>query len=166
MIQTRARWEELEEFPDYAVSDLGEVVNMKTGMSRKLSINQQGVCKVSLYSKNRLLTRSVAVLVADAFVPRLEAFHDTPIHLDGDRQNCTAENLMWRPRWFAIMYHKQFHFETFHDDMRRFVDVNTGEQYHGIKEVCTTHGLYYFDVDKSCVEGTFTPFTYQEFRVL
>jgi hypothetical protein len=160
----KENWHELYEFPDYAISDQGSVANMKTGLPRMTSINQQGICKVSLYQENHLFTRSVAVLVANAFLSRSEDHFDTPVHLDGDRMNCAAENLMWRPRWFAIKYHKQFMLENFHLDHAHRVDIESGEHYYSLKEVCMKNGLYYYDVVKSCVEETFVPITYQEFR--
>ena len=60
------RWSELDDFPDYAVNELGEIHNIKTGMPRKTSANQQGIVKISLYQGRELITRSVAVLVAEA----------------------------------------------------------------------------------------------------
>ncbi len=160
----KEKWYELDAFPDYAVSDQGYVANMKTGFPRKNSINQQGICKISLYQGSQLFTRSVALLVANAFIPRVQDHFDTVIHLDGDRMNCAAENLMWRPRWFTIKYHKQFMFESFHTDYGHRIDIESGKHYNSLKEVCTTNGLYYYDVIKSCVEETFVPLTYQEFR--
>lgn len=143
----RHTWHELEEFPDYAINEEGEVVNMKTGCSRKPAINQQGILRVGLYKGRVLCTRSIAVLVANAFLepPRSESF-DTPIHLDGDRQNCRASNLMWRPRWFAIRYHKQFRLEAFYQGTRQIYDETNGETYDNLKHACTSLGLYHHDV--------------------
>lgn len=157
-------WSELEEFPDYAVSNHGDVANMKTGMPRKTSMNQQGVYKISLYREGRLLTRSLALLVAEAFVPRPAEHFDTPIHLDGERANCRADNLLWRPRWFAIKYHKQFRYEDFYNQYVHLMELETGTHYESVKDACVANGLYFQDVIKSYVEGTFVFPTEQEFR--
>lgn len=160
------QWVELAEFPDYAISDEGDIANIKTGMPRRPSINQQGILKISLYREGRLVTRSVAVIVAQAFLPPPEHDHfDTPIHLDGERQNCRADNLMWRPRWFAIKYHKQFRFEEFHTQYVNLIELESGARYSSLKEACMANGLYWYDVVKSFTEETFVPFTQQEFRV-
>lgn len=159
-------WRELEEFPDYAISEFGEIINMKTGAPRKVSQNIQGVSKISLYRGRELHTRSIAVLVASKFLEAPEEPFDTIIHLDGDRQNCEANNLMWRPRWFAIKYHKQFLHDEFHDDKSHMVELTSGEHYYSLKEACVKNGLYYFDVMRSDVENTFVPITYQEFRTV
>lgn len=161
----RRRWEELVEFPNYEVSDLGEFVNARTDRDVRPSMTQQGHAKVTLtMGDGRMATRSAALLVARAFVEQPEPHFDTPIHLDGDLMNCAAHNLMWRPRWFAIQYHKQFRFDQFHEDRQPRVDVESGEEYGTLKEVCTKNGLYYHDVVRSCEEGGFVPITYQEFR--
>lgn len=159
-------WETLEEFPNYAVSNFGEFVNMRTDRDVRPSMNQMGHSKITLVRDRQQYTRSVAQLVAQAFVPRDENddHFDTPIHLDGDLMNCTAENLMWRPRWFAIRYQRQFQYEGFHNDQGHRIELISGDHYYSMKEVCTKNGLYFYDVIKSCVEETFVPMTYQEFR--
>lgn len=162
----RERWHELEEFPDYAVSDLGHVHNIKTGMPRKTSINQQGIVKISLYQGRELITRSVAVMVAEAFCEGKTSFFNTPIHLDGDRENCRADNLMWRPRWFAVQYHRQFESDVFHQMDVRIEDLETGKQYESVKEACMDLGLYYNDVYRSYIHEEPTRFMRKEFRLV
>lgn len=161
------RWQELDEFPDYAVNDLGDIHNIKTGMPRKTSINQHGIVKISLY-KNRkeLHTRSVAVLVADAFVEGKTDVFDTPIHIDGDRLNCRADNLMWRPRWFAVQYHRQFDSPEFHNSYVHIVDVETGMEFYNVKDACMHFGLYYNDVYRSYIHEEPTRFMRREFRLV
>lgn len=160
------RWQELDEFPDYAVNNLGEIHNIKTGMPRRTSINQQGIVKISLYQGRELITRSVAVMVAEAFVDGQTEFFNTPIHLDGDRENCRAENLMWRPRWFAVQYHRQFHIEAFHNSDVHIVEVNSGKEYYSNKDACMDLGLYYNDVYRSYVHEIPIPLTREEFRLV
>jgi hypothetical protein len=162
----RRKWEDLEEFPNYVVSNLGEFANARTDREVRLSRTQQGHAKVTLYQDGRLTTRSAALLVANTFLPTDIEHFDTPIHLDGDLMNCAVDNLMWRPRWFAIRYHKQFMYETFHNDQATRVDIDSGEHYESLKEACIRNGLYYYDVLKSEVEGTFVFPTNQEFRLV
>lgn len=148
------QWVELDEFPDYALSNHGDIANMKTGTPRKSSINQQGIPKISLYQDSRLYTRSLAVMVAEAFVERPDPHFDTPIHLDGDRMNCRADNLAWRARWFAIMYHKQFRNEHLHLDKAPRVETNSGREFETALEVVTTYGVLYIDVFNSHFNNT------------
>lgn len=162
----RERWHTLEEFPDYAINDLGEVHNIKTGMPRKTSINQQGIVKVSLYQGRELITRSVAVMVAEAFCEGRTEFFNTPIHLDGDRENCRADNLMWRPRWFAVQYHRQFDMPDFHEMNVRIVELSTNEEFESVKDACMSLGLYYNDVYRSYVHERQVPLTRHEFQLV
>jgi hypothetical protein len=103
-------WRELFDFPNYAISDDGRVMNVTTGQIKNNSANQTNVAMVNFSVNGDQFVRSVAVLVAQTFLDRAEVpdHFDTPIHLDGDRGNCRADNLAWRPRWFAVKYHQQF----------------------------------------------------------
>jgi len=160
-------WHELEEFPDYAVSNLGVVGNMKSGMTRKPSINQQGIVKMSLYKNGKELhTRSVAVLVAEAFVEGQTDLFNTPIHLDGDKMNCRADNLMWRPRWFAVQYHKQFFESAFRHAEVPLIELDSHQTYPNVMQACMANGLLHGDVYRSFTQGYPVPFTLQEFRIL
>jgi hypothetical protein len=150
----RLDWKELEEFPNHAVSEHGDVANMKTGLPRKLSVNQQGVVKLSMYDEHgRLKTRSVARLVAESFLePHPNELFNTPIHLDGDLRNCRADNLAWRPLWFAVKYHKQFRNEDFYHMDVLVMDVESEVVYENVKDVCISNGMYWYDVVKSYTE--------------
>jgi hypothetical protein len=139
-------WVNLEDqgFPDYAASNEGRIRNELTERILRQSPNQSGLYKVSITSaRNVRITLSVALLVAKVFVP-LEAHlrdrFDTPINVNGDRSDNRAENLMWRPRWFAIMYHQQFH-----NDRRGvtvpIVDTKTGERFENSWEAAMKYGL-------------------------
>jgi hypothetical protein len=71
------------------------------------SLNNRGIPTVGLYDGPKQYRRSVPVLVAEAWITNEYGDHfDTPIHLNGDRLDCHVDNLVWRPRWFAIEFHK------------------------------------------------------------
>lgn len=163
-------WEEIAEFPDYAVSNFGDVINMRFGGTPvRPSPNQYGVVRVGLVKDRRQYTRALALLVATAFVPvpNDNPIFDTPIHLDGDQFNCKAENLMWRPRWFAIKYHKQFRSDAFLTSRPVHIyDILTETHYSSTREACIANGLYWFDVQQSYIEGRTTFPTGQSFRLI
>jgi hypothetical protein len=102
------QWVGVPDFPQYMVSDLGRVQNLDFERQMTIHVNAEGVAYVRLVQQGKATSRSVALLVARAFlpVPKFESF-DTPINLNGDRLNNEISNLMWRPRWFAIKYHRQ-----------------------------------------------------------
>lgn len=111
----QVEWRQIEEFPSYSVSDIGSVRNDETDRIMSPQLNQRGIVNVGLTRDRVQYKRSLVVLVAEHFIdkPRdndgniLKAF-DTPINLDGDRYNNHAWNILWRPRWFATQYNKQF----------------------------------------------------------
>jgi hypothetical protein len=161
---SKRQWKTLEEFPNYEVSNFGEFFNARTDREVHTSMTQQGHAKITLSKDGRLATRSAALLVANSFIEQPDSHFDTPIHLNGNLMDCAADNLMWRPRWFAIRYHRQFNLDVFHLDQGHRVELNSNEHYYSLKEACVRNGLYYYDVIKSCVEETFVPITLQEFR--
>lgn len=165
-------WRQIEEFPRYSVNELGQVRNDDTGRTLALQRNQRGAVYVGLvlspdYPQYK---RSVALLVAEAFKgpPEPETFN-TVIHLDGNFSNCCIDNLMWRPRWFAIKYHQQFRpFDTTPHPViaSRVQDRKTGVIYRNSMEAATTCGLLDKEILTSWLKHTYVWPTYQEFIVL
>jgi len=147
-------WIELAEFPGYAVSTFGRVINTRTEFIRTPSYNQQGIAKVSLYQGPRLVTRSLANLVLDAFEPDNPQGFNSLIHLDGSKRNCSIFNLMRRPRWFALRYHDQFSIEEFTDYKIAVQEIGQPRVYDTFVEVCASFGILYMDVIQSCYEKT------------
>lgn len=138
----------IQRFSNYNVSNLGRVRNVVTDRIIKLSRTKQGAVKVGLYDGNgKQYTRSLKLLVAHAFVPGYT--HDlfnTPIHLDGDQVNCNADNLIWRPRWFAWKYARQF--ENIDEYVNRgpIYDCDTSLRYNNIAEAAMRLGLLCKDI--------------------
>lgn len=158
-------WEPIPEFPGYSVSDTGDVRNDDTGRILTPSPNQTGVAQVGLMRDKVQYKRGVALLVASAFLqPENEAFN-TPINLNGDRMDNHVDNLEWRPRWFAITYHRQFH-----NDLRGFrkpiVEINTGEEFPTSWDAATKYGLIDREIMLAALNRTYVWPTYQEFRLI
>lgn len=159
-------WRFIDEFPGYSVSDGGRVRNDETGYILSLLINQRGIVNVGLTRDRVQYKRSVSLLVSEAFLPvhPLDSF-DTPINLDGDRRNNHASNLMWRPRWFATEYFKQFFNPTPHLT-RPIEDQRTGEVYKDSWDASVTWGLLDRDVYIRTLNRTYVWPTYQTFRIV
>lgn len=159
-------WKPVHEFPDYSVHPSGRIRNERTDRLMAQTLNQQGIPMVGFSVNGHYHKRAVAVLVANAFIPRKFGPFDTPINLDGDRTNNSVENLMWRPRWFAICYHKQFK-QRYRNPIRHpIVDMKTREVSENSFEVCKKYGLLEQDLVLSILNRTVVWPTYQEFRVL
>lgn len=146
----------ISEFPGYYISEGGVVFTERQGTLRvaRPSRTQRGSVKVTLYKDCRPYTKSLALLVARAWVwndhdPDL---FNTPIHLDNDPTNNHASNLVWRPRWFATKYARQYWATEYRHSTTRVMDVKTGEEY-GLMEVCQKYGFLYIHVLNSCTTG-------------
>lgn len=102
------RWMGVPDFPSYSVSTEGRVRNDKTDRILRTAPNQSDTEMVGLMRNNVQFKRSVALLVASAFVEKPRPTFDTPVNVNGHRHDCRAENLVWRPRWYAVLYNRQF----------------------------------------------------------
>lgn len=147
-------WLPLELFPDYAVSNYGYVKNLRNDKLLTRSPVQYGMLTVALMHDGQQFRRSIATLVAQTFLeePPRDDFN-TPIHLDGDRANCRADNLAWRPRWFAINYHlerRKSPYEGWDADFRL---NETWEVFDTLSDPAIKYGLLERDIHKSIVEG-------------
>lgn len=158
-------WRQIYEFPGYSVSNMGRVRNDDMNRTLTMLRNQYDIINVGLTRDRIQYKRSVAVLVANAFLPSYESdAFDTPIHLNGDRSDCRAENLLWRPRWFAIKYHRQF--RTGRISIRKtLVDDNTGSEYRNSLVAAQTFGLLDSDIGWAVEHDSTVWPTYQRFRV-
>lgn len=156
------RWIPIPGYPEYLISDLGRVYNRRTESVMADSRTLQGDRKVTLSSRGERVTRSVRVLVAEAFVakpPTPPAAHksaipNTVIVLDNNQANCASYNLAWRPRWFAHKYARQFqqsHPELYYLQPTR--NLRTGEVHANIVAAATDEGLLFNDVYKSISTG-------------
>lgn len=138
-------WAVIPSFPGYSVSDLGMVRNDETMQLLSRLVNNRSLVYVGLVRDGEQLNRSVARLVAEAFLPTPKyATFDTPINLDGNRTHLGVTNLMWRPLWFARQYHQQF--KKIWTEKKPIVDIDTGEQYRNSMAAAMTHGLLAINV--------------------
>lgn len=140
------RWEIIDEFPYYKVSDYGRVANIETGRIIKQSRTAGGIVKVGLVNSGRQYTRSVCNLVAEKFVDGSTEMFDTPIHLDFDKTNNYYKNLLWRPRWFAWKYTRQANEGSEHFERGPLIDVDTNIVYNNFYHAATTFGILAEDI--------------------
>lgn len=159
-------WKEIRNFETYSISNLGRVRSEKSGRILALSQNQFGVVYVGMVRGGTQYHRSVALLVAKAFIPRPFIPYDTPINLDGDRYNNRVDNLLWRPRWFAIRYNQQFRNQHMHHIPYPIQDVKTGVITENSFECAKRFGLLESDLVLSILNRTYVWPTYQEFAVV
>jgi len=159
-------WREIPEFDRYSVSDHGRVRNDQTDRIMRLSFNQYGLLTVGMMHCGTQFRRSVPLLVAREFVPGGTEIFNTPINLDGDRENNHANNLAWRPHWFAVKYNRQFldGYGVLID--RRIRNCKTGDVFADSFECAKWYGVLEWDLKESIEYRTFVWPVFQEFEIL
>ena len=98
----------IPEFPGYMVGNKGQIYNTARATWPEYTKTQGGDPTVGLTRDGRQYRRSVKVLVAQVHVPGQSPEFNTPVQLDGDKDNLRADNIVWRPRWFSWRYAQQF----------------------------------------------------------
>lgn len=148
-------WRSIDEFPNYSVSNLGRIRNNATGRIINQFVYERGFLTVGLIKTKRIqFRRSVTVLVAQAFVDQPNEQYNTPMHLDGDRRNNQAENLVWRPRWFCKLYVKQFA-PTVRPCFNRKVElIETGQVFANSWDAAISTGALDRDIAFSILNGS------------
>jgi hypothetical protein len=159
-------WKSIKNFENYSVSNWGRIRSEKSGRLLTLSQNQFDVVYVGLVHEGIQYHRSVPLLVANAFIERKFEPYDTPINLNGDRFNNHVNNLVWRPRWFAIKYNQQFKFPYEYPIIYPLEDIKTGEVSQDSFDCAKRYGLLENDLVLSVLNRTYVWPTYQQFRVL
>lgn len=157
------QWVPLLGYPGYSASNLGRIRNDRRESILAVVTLDTGHKYVGLVKEGVQVKRSLAKLVANAFVqnPRPEKF-TTPIHLNGDVSDCVADNLLWRPRWFAMRFTQQFHrLQPHHDPIR---EKATGEIFQDCWPPVMQWGLLYMDILVSITNCTYVFPTMQTFE--
>ncbi len=158
-------WKSIDLFPDYSVSNVGNIRSNKSGRILSVSPNQFNVVQVGLMRDGVQYHRSVPLLVAKAFLPIKPGPFDTPINLDGDRNNNHVDNLVWRPRWFAIRYNQQFRHPYPNPIISPIMDKKTGEVSDNSFDCAIRYGLLEEEVVIAISNRTYVWPTYQTFII-
>lgn len=165
-------WCVVQGFECYSVSTLGRVrsdieyKNGNTGRIITASTNQRGLAYVGLMKNGVQHKRSVALMVAHAFVRTARPLSfTTPINLDGNRHNNRVENLLWRPLWFARKYFRQFE-----NPLARIpnpiMEMKSEQVFENSWAAALTHGLLDEEILIATLDKTYVWPTYQKFEVL
>lgn len=156
-------WGSIVGFERYAVSDLGRVRNEDTGRILTVLTNHRDNHYVGLNKNGVQYRRSLPLLVANTFVNHPQPNFKALIHKDTNKDNNRADNLLWRPQWFAVKYWNQAHKGKIGSDTP-VLELKQHELYPNTWEASLAFGLLESDLILSIVNRTFTWPTFQEFR--
>ena len=129
----------IDEFPQYGVNEYGEVIRFEDGRQLTPFRVSDDYFYVAFYDNGKQFNRSIAQLVAKAFLPKPEPWFNAVIHLDNNRHNNSVDNLAWRPRWFAVAYRQQMNSRLPIISPVRI--RQTGERFPSIRILAATYGL-------------------------
>lgn len=87
----------IEDYPNYEVSNLGNVRNKKTGRVLRPSVDKDGYLYVQLYNDNKPKTFRIHRLVTSTLIPNPENKKEVN-HINGDKTNNCVSNLEWCTR--------------------------------------------------------------------
>lgn len=154
-------WAPIPGFPLYSISDQGRVCNGKTGRIMRPQRTMTGELIVRLRENGEYGTRSIRRLVAEAFVERPRDTHvpfDVAVLLDGNPDNVVADNIMWRPMWFAQTYSRQFNKYSESPWVNTCVttNLNTKVVYDSVIDASIEDGVLIQDIWKSDETGSST----------
>ena len=102
-------WLEIKSAPGYEVSSLGQIKNKKSDRLVPTRVGPTGQVSVNLMIRGRQRTRSVASLVARAFIGEPEFPTAVVRCKDGNRQNLVPKNLVWALKPRRVVWHDGDH---------------------------------------------------------
>ena len=160
-------WQQIPDFPSYAVNNHGQVLNIDTDRLMRISYTLQGNAKVSLVGLEGRRTLSVAFLVAKAFVAPPNPLSTSVVVLNGNQADLRAVNLVWRPISFAWKYTRQMkENQPIHFFSLQVHDVTNDVVYTNIIQAGQLLGLLYQDIWRSTYTGNTTYPGNSVFRVI
>lgn len=89
------QWKIINGYPDYAISDLGEVKSLRYDRILKASASDTSYLYVNLLNNRRRKTTAVHKLVIEHFGPEKPEPNSVVDHKDSNKQNNHIQNLEW-----------------------------------------------------------------------
>ena len=119
-MQDTVEWRKIKDFPNYSVSNYGEVRNDRKNTYMGYSFDAKGYYRVALSKNNKRYARRVHRLVAQAFLPNPENKEQVN-HLDGNKLNNRVCNLEW-----CTNQENQDHYWKYLDNGSRGQNISKG----------------------------------------
>jgi hypothetical protein len=143
----KEEWVAVQDYPNYAVSNLGRVLNIQRDTILKPRPNDEGYLRVSLSLEGQVRDQYVHRLVAAAFFTGYD-MREQVFHFDGDKENCALNNLRMkkRPRFGDTLSSRR------RQTGKRVEVVETGDVYRTARDCARYIGGDYGSV-YACLRG-------------
>lgn len=158
----------IKDFPDYAVSDTGNIYSLKGKNKQQAKLlkpilTKSGYLNISLCKGGKRYTKRIHRLVIETFTPNIKNKPQIN-HIDGDKQNNKLENLEWctasentkhsyevlgrkPPRAMLGRFGKD---SPFHKPILQIQDHTVIAKYYGYHEASRQTGIAYQNIYKCC----------------
>lgn len=144
-------WIEIEGYPNYAISNSGQVLNLKTDKILRARSNGRGYLRVALSRDGETQDFYIHHLVAKAFLD-MEFDGEQIIHFNGDKEDNAPENLRLKKRRRAVLLEhgpiKRREEEHPRQWGKRVMIVETGEIFRTVRDCAR-----YIEGDYSSIYG-------------
>lgn len=138
-MSSKESWMEIEEFPNYQVSDRGRIRNIKTGKNLNPSLSKlNGYLRVNLCRDDGCHTKTVHGLVVAAFVGRTPDGLEIN-HLDGVKTNNRVDNFEFTTPSKNVLH--AFELGLRRPTNKKVRCVETGEEFESFKSAAEKMGL-------------------------
>lgn len=145
-------WKKIRDYPNYSVSDRGNVRNDKTGRILKPLEVGWGYVVVELWNEYGVRSKKIHRLVADAFVDNPEGKPQVN-HIDGNKKNNCKENLEWVTASENMKHAYDYGIRMPHQE-RPIRIVETGEVFSSIKECAEKINGHECDISRCLKQPT------------
>ena len=145
-------WKLIKDYPNYSVSDLGNVKNNKTGRILKPLEVGGGYVVVDLWNNHGSKSKKIHRLVAEAFIPNPDNKPQVN-HIDGNKKNNKKDNLEWVTASENVQHAYDSKIRMPHQN-RPVRIIETGEVFSSIKECAEKIGGNDCDISRCLLQPT------------
>lgn len=142
----------IKDFPDYAISNLGNVRNLETSRILKPGIDK-GYLRIGLYKNGEQKWFYIHRLVAEAFLPNPDNYPQVN-HKDENKLNNCLENLEWCSAQYNIDYSVSKQIEQYD------LNGNLIATWKSVSEVQRQFGYSQGNISKCCTGERQTAYGY------
>lgn len=141
-------WNDINDFPNYEVSNIGDIRNKKTKLVLNHNINDHGYHRVMLY-KDGPKRVSVHRIVAKTFIDNPKSLPQIN-HINGNKSDNRVENL----EWCDAFYNQQHRRNILKLGNRSVRCIETGKEFGSIKEAADALNSHVPDIVRACKNGS------------